>query len=304
MKLARNVSSNVSTAPISGQLCYQLNDGTVVPLGNKIGVRNRNKKLVNRIKKKTTTERNGGIEINKAEGGYKKITLPLKEQGVGINLHGSLLLVKIGDDWYYRIGMASNNYAAEPYIEIKNYLNSSAEFTNKLATTSQYRIRGINCCIRYQRMPNGGDKLGTLLMYVNTKKVEVGNPKIQKNVMRLNMNTTGTKNYNVRLNNTNMEKEDVQWTSSRELYEGTIRLHVDKMSKIKINEVAEQETTIDLGEIEINVDVVVRYTDVDNFVQPTKKFNATELIEKQGEDIKKLQRMLQQLQAKMTSLEY
>jgi hypothetical protein len=227
-----------------------------------------------------------GIEVNKAEGGEKLITLPYRTQGIGINTYARLAIVKVGESWNYAIQPENDNYANHEEYNIITMLNASTEFKERLRTTSQYRIIGINICIMNERIPEAKDKLSRLLVYANTTKVAVLDPKIQNNVMRLNMNTVGTKNFNFKLNNSNIGKDFTGWYDGDDLYTGNVYLHVQSEDINVIND--DTQSTIVLGTIRITFNVLTRIQDYVRNNDPQKKKTTDEKIEELTEKIKEI----------------
>jgi hypothetical protein len=173
-----------------------------------------------------------GIEINKAEGGFKNITIPFRTQGIGINTYGRIVATHVGDNWEYGFQPESDNYATHAEFNLIHMLNNSTEFKTRLQTTSQYKLLGVRICIMNNRIPEAKDTLSKLLVYVNTSKVIVIDPKVQNNVMQLNMNSIGTKNYNFNVNATNMPKDYIGWLNGDDLYRGNIYMHFSAMDRI------------------------------------------------------------------------
>jgi hypothetical protein len=251
--------------------------GTLTRLGNN---NRRNRRRSNR----------NGIEINRAEGGRKAITLPYRTQSIGVNLFGRLLIQKIGEAWYYRIGMEKDNYAGRDYIDIAEYLNFSDEFRDRLQVSSQYLIKGISVTISYDRVPSAKDRLSTLLLYYDTDKITVQSPRIQPNVMSLKMNMIGTKNFNIRLNRQNTKVDDLGWQDAAYLYAAKFNLHVNSIDENYMEE--QNETTIILGSIKISIEVLTRISDYMRPNAPAKKIDLEE----------KVKELTQELEAMKVSL--
>jgi hypothetical protein len=220
-----------------------------------------------------------GIEINKSDGGYKNLTLPYRQQEIGINTYGRLAVAKVGEEWRYAFQPYNDNYANHEEYNIMTMLNDSTEFQNRLKTTSQYKVVGVNIAIFNERIPEAGDRLSRLLIYMNTTKVSVIDPKIQNNVMRLNMNTIGTKNYNYRLTNASIGKDFTGWMDGEDLYTGNVYLHVlaEDINTIKDS----TETTIALGTVRITFRVLTRIQDYVRNNAPTKKATIEEMLQKE-----------------------
>jgi hypothetical protein len=227
-----------------------------------------------------------GLEINRAEGGFKRITLPTKTLGIGINLYGRLLAQKIGNNWEYRLGMESDNYAGREYLNLTNYLNDSSEFIERLQTSSQYKVLGVNISLGYNRIPAAGDCLSKLILFYNTDKITVNSPRIQTNTMELNMNTTGTKNFNIRLNRSNIKEEHCGWLDSIGLYPAKLLLHVSAMDANFLSESV--QTTLTLGTIKITFNVLTRIQDYLKPNQPAKIVPLEEQVSALTSQLKKL----------------
>jgi hypothetical protein len=219
-----------------------------------------------------------GVEINKAEGGFKSLTLPYRTQGIGINTYARLVVTHIGNDWKYGFQPETENYATYDEFNLMVMLNNSQEFKDRLRTTSQYKVLGVRICIMNNRIPSAKDRLSKLLAYVSTTKVSVLDPKIQNNVMQLNMNTIGTKNYNFNLNNSNIGKDFTGWFDGEDLYTGNVYLHVAGMDENYLNE--QNETTVVLGTVKVTFSVLTRIQDYLRNQAPTKKLTLEEKIDK------------------------
>jgi len=228
-------------------------------------------------KRNRRRRRRNGLEINKAEGGFKNITIPYKTQGMGINTYGRIVAVHVGDNWQYGFQPESDNYATHAEFNLIHMLNNSTEFKTRLQTTSQYKLIGIRICIMNNRVPEAKDTLSKLLVYVNTTKVTVIDPKVQNNVMQLNMNTIGTKNYNFNINSTNMLKDYVGWLNGDELYRGNVYMHFASMDN---NLLHDTETTVMLGTVKVTFSILTRIQDYVRNNEPQLKENPEEKIER------------------------
>lgn len=257
------------------------------------GVRIRNRQgtrasqvTMTRRRRQRRRNNNQGIEINRAEGGFKNITIPYRTQGIGINMYARLLLIKIGDDWVYRFAPENENYAGYPSYNLTQMLNWSTEFTDRLKSSSQYLVQGVRISLSYDRIPEAKDRLSRLLLSINTSKVQVQDPKVQNNVMRLNMNTTGTKNFNFNINNSNMAKDFTGWQEAESLYRGNIYLHLDSQDSNTVND--QTETTIILGSIKVTFSILTRIQDYVKLQEPLKKLTNEEKIEQLEAEIMNL----------------
>jgi hypothetical protein len=235
-----------------------------------------------------------GVEINRAEGGFKQITLPYRTQGIGINTYARLVVTKVGNNWQYGFQPETENYATYQEYNIMLMLNNSQEFKNRLRTTSQYKVLGVRICIMNNRIPSAKDRLSKLLAYVNTTKVSVSDPKIQNNVMSLNMNTVGTKNYNFNLNNSNIGKDFTGWFDGEDLYTGNVYLHVAGLDENYLNE--QEQTTVILGTVKITFSVLTRIQDYLRNQEATKKLS-------NEEKIKELEKQIESLKVNKTVIE-
>jgi hypothetical protein len=251
-------------------------------------VATRNGKTLTKTQKRNQRRRKNrsGLEINRAEGGFKSLTLPYRTQGIGINTYARLVVTHIGNDWKYGFQPETENYATYDEYNLMVMLNNSQEFKDRLRTTSQYKVLGVRICIMNNRIPSAKDRLSKLLAYVSTTKVSVLDPKIQNNVMQLNMNTMGTKNYNFNLNNSNIGKDYTGWFDGEDLYTGNVYLHVAGMDENYLNE--QNETTVVLGTVKVTFSVLTRIQDYLRNQAPTKKLNLEEKIEKLESEIKML----------------
>jgi hypothetical protein len=255
--------------------------------GIKQNLRNRNNGIFTQNGRRPRKRKNNnGIEINKAEGGFKNITIPYRTQGIGINTYGRIVVTKVGESWIYGFQPENDNFATHGEYNIMTMLNDSIEFKNRLKTTSQYKVIGIRICIMNERIPEAKDRLSRLLVHVNTTKVSVLDPKVQNNVMRLNMNTIGTKNFNFNLNNANIGKDFTGWYDGEDLYTGNVYLHVTQEDINNITD--ETETTIILGTVKITFSILTRIQDYTRNNEPSKKLTDKEKIEKLEKQIEEM----------------
>jgi hypothetical protein len=256
-------------------------------LGTRVTTRNGNTLTKTQRRNMRRRRKRAGLEINKAEGGFKSITIPYRTQGIGINTYARIVVTKIGDNWQYGIQPETENYATYDEYNIMNMLNNSTEFKDRLRTTSQYRVIGVRICIMNNRIPEAKDRLSKLLAYVNTTKVGVLDPKTQNNVMELNMNTIGTKNFNFNLNNSNIGKDYTGWFDGEDLYTGNVYLHVAGQDINYLNE--KQETQVVLGTVKITFSVLTRIQDKLRNNDPTKKISNEEKIKELEDKINKME---------------
>lgn len=203
--------------------------------------------------------RRNGMEINKAEGGYKGITIPYKTQPIGINCYGRLVVTKIGDNWVYGIQMENENWAAYSDYNLAKALVESQEMIDRLKTTSQYKVLSVQIATFINRIPDAKDRLSRILLYVTTSKVKVQDPRIQSNVMRVNGSANGTKNFNFRLTNGNLGKDMMEWFSGEVMYPGDFFLHIEGEDKNFIAD--DSETTVILGTVKFTFKVLTRIQD-------------------------------------------
>jgi hypothetical protein len=293
LSLGRTILSGLSTAASSNY-----NSGFIPMLrrGINYGIRGRTRQgniITTRTNRRNQRRRNRkGMEINRAEGGYKNITLPYRMQSIGINTYGRLAIVKVGDSWNYAFQPQNDNYANHEEYNIMTMLNDSTEFKDRLKTTSQYKVESVSIAIFNERIPEGGDKLSRLLAYVNTTKVSVLQPKIQNNVMRLNMNSIGTKLYNFRLTDESIGKDFTGWFDGDDLYTGNVYLHVQSEDINIIKDTT--ETTVILGTVKITFHVLTRIQDYVRNNEPQKKLTESEKIKNLQEEINKVKTIIKQ----------
>jgi hypothetical protein len=258
--------------------------------GRNLGIRtrNRNGSTIQQIARRNENRRRNrvGIEINRAEGGYKDITVPYRNQSIGINTYGRLAINKVGEQWLYAFQPENDNYANHQEYNIITMLNDSTEFKDRLKTTSQYRLKMISICVMNNRIPEARDTLSRLLLYVNTTKVSVIDPKVQNNVMRLNMNTIGTKNFNFNINNANIGKDFTGWFDGEDLYTGNVYLHVASEDINNMND--DTQSTIVLGTVKITFHIWTRIQDYMRTNQPTKKITLEEKMKQLEEEMNKM----------------
>jgi hypothetical protein len=166
--------------------------------------------------------RNGGMEINKAEGGFKRINNSGIVKSMGINFYGDLNLIRqnaANNTWEYYFGVI-------PLLNVAEKLNEDQEFINAVKNSSQYKVMGVSLMLQNNRIPQTGDVYSRLLLSATTDKVSVNDLTKDNNVMKLNMSTLGTKNFNFRFNIANTNPENLAWQSSENLWNGTAQVRI------------------------------------------------------------------------------
>jgi hypothetical protein len=232
--------------------------------------------------------KNNGIEINKAEGGFKNIVNSGIVDTVGINRYYEIIVKKYNNEWSYQI---KDNLYSNDNIDITDILNQSDEFKNKLMNSSQYWVKNVMCSFDYTRIPSAGDNLPKLLMFPTMDKISVEDPKIETNVMKLDMSHNGVKNFNFIINNKNTNVLNTGWQDSHYIWNGNCKLNVESQGTINITDESETLQVVVLGVLKITITVLVRLQDSTN-QQPRKLMKKEEL---QGE-IEKLNKRLETLE--------
>lgn len=257
--------------------------------GLRVNVRNRNRTGVQQRTRRRRRNNywNSGIEINKAEGGFKNITNTGRIIRTGINTYLTLIGNKwdaVGNKWQYMF--KRNDSVPSHMIDVTEYLNSSTEFLDFLKRVSQYKVLGVNVMLQNSRVPKAGEVPSRLLFYASTDKIQVDNPKVDRNVMRLNMNTVGTKNFNFKLNKGNTNDLNLGWQDSSEYYNGAIQLRVSSEDDSYFDD---EETNIMIGTVKVTITVLGRLQDSNNYNAPSQKM-------KIEEEIKKLKERLEHIE--------
>lgn len=225
-----------------------------------------------------------GLEINRAEGGFKSIIQQGTVQMRGINLYGRLIVNKIGDNWVYEFAPEWNNYAGTVQLDVTQGLNQSEEFKNLCQHASQYKVIGCRFTLDYSRIPEAKDRLSRLLLSVSTDKIKVEQPKLESNVMNLSMTQPGVKNFNFNLNVRNMDPLNLAWQNAQYLYAGNLDLYVNGQDLNEIND--DSETTWILGTWKLTIGVLFRFQDYEKINQPFRTKPTIESLERKIDELK------------------
>jgi hypothetical protein len=228
--------------------------------------------------------RNNGVEINRAEGGFKRINNSGIIKSMGINFYGDLNLIRqnaTNNTWEYYFGVI-------PIINVTEKLNEDEEFINAVKNSSQYKIMGVSLMLQNNRIPQAGDLYSRMLLSATTDKVSVNDLTKDNNVMKLNMSTLGTKNFNFRFNIANTTPEHLAWQSSESLWEGVAQIRIQGESLSNLAGGSDLPVTVKIGSFKVTVHILLRTQDTTNSVSPTKQINVKEEIEKLKRKMNKL----------------
>jgi hypothetical protein len=241
-------------------------------LRNRTNVRNR----FTRRNQENRRFRNNGVEINRAEGGFKRINNSGIIKSMGINIYGDLNLIRqnaSNNTWEYYFGVI-------PLLNVTEKMNEDQEFINAVKNSSQYKVVGVSLMLQNNRIPQAGDLYARLLLSAVTDKVSVNDLTKDNNVMKLNMSTLGTKNFNFRFNIANTNPENLAWQSSENLWNGIAQVRIQGESLSNLAGGSDLPVTVKIGSFKVTVHVLLRTQDTENSSSPTMKVNIREEIEK------------------------
>lgn len=245
-----------------------------------VGVRNRNfgnRVVTTRARRSNRRfRRKSGVEINHADGGFKKIMNTGRVDQIGINKYYTMAVRKIANEWKYIIRTSNIEYFTE--LDITNVMNSSNEFKQKLQGSSQYLVKNVLVSLNYSRIPEAGESFCKLLFNVKMDKIITEDPLIERSTMALDMSRNGTKNFNFTINRRNTDVLNTGWQDSHYLWSGNCELQVNQQGKITVNDPNNDKLEINLGVIKITITVLVRLQDSTNSM-PTKKVKLEQLQE-------------------------
>jgi hypothetical protein len=240
-------------------------------------------RIINRVnKKRRIRARRQGIEMNRADGGFKPMLSRRKVQQVAVNYYAYLKAIRVPDAGYemmYVFEDANTEQTAYAF-ELNTKLAGCTEFQNYLNISEQYKVFGVNISIDVNRIANAGDILPKMILYYDTDKITTKNPLTANNVMSLIMHTPGTKNYNVSLNKRNMNPEYIGWLATDKVYDCKLRLHIGNTSNIFLNGNPEY---VRLGTVKITFNVKFRLRDQQSAV--TEFQTIQQKIEAKGIDL-------------------
>jgi hypothetical protein len=233
--------------------------------------------------------RNNGVEINRAEGGFKRINNSGIIKSMGINIYGDLNLIRqnaTNNTWEYYFGVI-------PLLNVSEKMNEDQEFINALKNSSQYKVVGVSLMLQNNRIPQAGDLYSRLLLSAITDKVSVNDMTKDNNVMKLNMSTLGTKNFNFRFNIANTNPENLAWQSSENLWNGTAQVRIQGESLSNLSGGNDLPVTVKIGSFKVTVHILLRTQDTQNSTSPTMRVNVRDEIDKLKTKLNKLKLLAQ-----------
>lgn len=211
-------------------------------------------------RRRNLRKKRGGLEINKAEGGYKSIVRTGAVRHLAINEYARMYLDKQGSSYEYKFYLKSDGYASgSSSINITSLINNSDEFNDWCTAATQYKVYGVRFSFDYTRVPESGDAMARLLMSVQTDKCNVVEPDIERNVMNLDMSRNGVKNFNFNMNRRNTNVDNLGWTDTSDYYSARCILRVVGQDLTFLKDTTQLQ--VFLGTIKISIMTKVRLRD-------------------------------------------
>lgn len=273
--------------------------GYPVPLnlGNRIKgvpIANNSKTITKRKNRRKAISNRQGIEINRAEGGFKNVVTSGRLVPITINTFGRVTYYhQSNNEFIPEFQLESNNYTTHTnIIDVADELNNAAEFTENRKKSDQYQVISVALTIDYNRIPQGGDRVAKLLLMTETDKQEgllQYEMKRENNIMKLGMGSNGVKNYNTKVTPVTTSPENRAWQSSQYTWGGTWKIKISQVDDTVLTRLHD-EAYMTLASWKLSVKVLFRITDMNNLninmtPQPT--------IKKLTEEIEKLKEKLQ-----------
>jgi hypothetical protein len=289
----------LSTGAISNVYAPRLRGFGPIDYGMPISVGNRMRRtgrnVVARLRKRRLPRnKKGGLELNKADGGFKNIVNTGSISTFGVNVYGRIYASQgQGGIWGYKLATEKSNYSLQDVISLTELLNDSNEFKNKLKLSSQYKVVNVLMSFDYTRVPSAKDVLPRLLLYPTMDKIDIQDPRREKNVMNISMSKMGVKNFNFNINKRNTKIENLTWQDAIHLWNGTLLLNIDQQDDVKID-VDEGVYSVNLGTFKITFTIKIRSQDVMKSDAPTRKINLEE-------EVKELKKKLNELKLSIDS---
>jgi hypothetical protein len=222
--------------------------------GRKAGRRRRQRRRNRRL----GGQRRNGVEINKAEGGFKPLNAcPLRFSG--IDLYNRITLTSAG------VYQWANNSKT---LNIHDLLNINEEFESMKLTWYRYKICGIRVTFSYSAILGAGHVLTKLFIIGNTDTGVLDQKVNPQYSMKWDMSSVGVKNYNFNVNTSNTDSDYVEWLPGSASYNGFIRLYLDQASNCVVPTGTADQT---LGDVKISVIFRVRLKDTADLVNTMKK---------------------------------
>jgi hypothetical protein len=202
---------------------------------------------------------NNGIEINKAEGGWKSPSYNGKIIGQTINMK-FLLVGNYHQDFAYYIG--SDSYDLTQDFDITSKLNDNDEFLQLRKQALQYKVQNICVSINYCRIPKAGERWNKLMITPETDLIEQDDPLLNKNTMQLDMSKNGTKNYNFRITKRNTEYDNSGWIIGQAQFSGIVKLHLSQLDTNVGDPDASSFDKSVLGTVQVSARIVYIHKDI------------------------------------------
>lgn len=248
--------------------------------------------------------RRNGIEVNRAEGGFKRMLPNRKTVQIAINRYFNLEAVKQSDNSYiYGFNASFTSFSVRKNLTA--FIDND-EFNDYLAISDQYKVFGINVNIDINRIPQAGDILPKLLLYYDTDNYVTEYPLTASNVMHLSLTQPGNKNYNVRFNKANINKDYIGWRNTQDAYNTKIELCATSASEAFITG---NPDYVRLGTIKVTYNVKFRLRDrklnvskkdkVENKVKDIKEDDINKSFEEVNSSLNKCNNVLYKLKNKL-----
>jgi hypothetical protein len=167
-----------------------------VPVASRT-LRHRNQRRNFRREKPSFTRR--GMEINRAEGGFKNLNQGGKRLLRSINVFKPFDLSSVG---LYLIDGSQT-------VDLVDYCVTSNEMNFWRQNSYKYKMLGINISVDYNTPVPVQTTLNKLICKITTPMLSGDFPSLNGTSMQLNMSRMGVKNFNFRLNRGNMFLEDL-----------------------------------------------------------------------------------------------
>jgi hypothetical protein len=204
---------------------------------------------------------NKGLEINKADGGWKSTRYNGRSISQTINWK-LLLIANRYQDFAYYVGNDNEDMTKD--LDIAAQLNDKDEFLTLRKQALQYRVENVCLTINYSRIPKAGERWNKLMITPETDLIEVSDPLLNKNSMYLDMSHNGTKNYNIRINRGNTESDNAGWIIGQAQFSGILKYHFDQLDMNIGDQDADTFAKSVLGTVQIAVRIRYVHKDIND----------------------------------------
>jgi hypothetical protein len=170
---------------------------------------------------------NRPMEVNRNEGGWKNINQGLVYIVRSCDNVHQFYIKPVSQGSYYCFWDGSN------FIDLKTELLNNDEFTTYRLLCTKYKFIGVRISVNYSCLLPTNSVLGKLVLTPETDLIQITDPIINTNSMKLDMSRPGVKNFNFNLTKANTLEDHVDWYPSTQDWDGTLKVKISNQGDNK-----------------------------------------------------------------------